>query len=284
MSLFPQLPSARFRWKLPLGSDQMADTPLIKVVDEGRVRVVSIDRSEALNAMNNAVFSGIRDALTAAEDDESVAVVVLTGEGRAFCAGQDLAEMTEGLAGSGAEHQFPSMLEKVASFTKPLIAAVNGLGVGIGMTILAHCDLVLMSSEARLRTPFPQLGLAPEAGSSFTFASVMGWQNAAYTLMSGRWFSADECLEMGYVWRVCAPEVLMDETRAVAEELAQNPIPSLVATKELMLAAGRRDGAIDAHRRELVAYRPLLRGPANREALAAFAERRDPDFASIPGI
>jgi len=256
----------------------------IEIKNEGRVRIVRIDRPDALNAMNNPVFAGIREALTAAEADDSVAVVVLTGSGdKAFSAGQDLTEM---LASSEpGTHQFPAMLEAVTSFRKPLIAAVNGLGVGIGMTVLAHCDLVLMATNARLRTPFPQLGLAPEAASSYTFANRIGWQNAAYVLLSGRWFSAEECLQMGFVWRVCDPETLESETLSVANEIAANPIPSLIATKELMLeSTRRRDDAIAAHRAELRAYGPLLGGLANREAVAAFLEKRDPDFSAIPGI
>jgi enoyl-CoA hydratase/carnithine racemase len=256
----------------------------LKIEDDGRVRVLRIDRPDALNAMNNAVFAAIREALNAAQADDQVAVVVLTGSGdRAFSAGQDMTEM---LPGAEAQpHEFPSMLEVVTSFPKPLIAGVNGLGVGIGMTVLAHCDLVLMSANARLRTPFPQLGLAPEAGSSYTFANRMGWQNAAYVLLSGRWFTAEECQEMGYVWRVCAPEVLESETLSVAHEIAANPIPSLIATKQLMLdSTRRRDDAIAAHRSELIAYGPLLGGPANSEAVAAFLDKREPDFSSIPGV
>ena len=261
-------------------SDQVVVTK-----DEDRVRVITINRPQALNSMNNAVFGGIRDALAEAEADDQVAVAVITGEGRAFSAGQDLQEMQDGLSGdNGAEHLFPSMLKQLTEFRKPLIAAVNGLGVGIGMTFLAHCDLVLMSTSARLRTPFPQLGLAPEAGSSYTFPIRMGWQNAAYVLMSGRWFSADECLEMGLVWKVCEPDNLMPETLGVAAELAANPIPSLIATKELLMGAGRPVEAWSAHKREIAAYATLLGAPANTEAVAAFVEKRDPDFSSIPGI
>lgn len=256
-------------------------TDVVTITDAGRVRVLTLSRPEALNAMNNQVFAAIRDALDRAVDDDGVAVVVVTGEGRAFSAGQDLTEM---LAADGTEHQFPSMLERLTTFPKPILAAVNGLGVGIGMTFLAHCDLVLMAEDAKLRTPFPQLGLAPEAGSSWTFASVMGWQDAAHVLLTGRWFTAEECKEKGLAWKVCAPDSLIDDTMAVAAEIAANPIPSLVATKQLMLDAGRADAAIAAHRRELDAYRPLMGGPANREAVAAFLDKREPDFSSIAGL
>lgn len=257
----------------------MADAVVVE--DDGRVRTLTLNRPEALNAMNNDVFCGIRDALAAAEDDPGTAVVMITGAGRAYCAGLDLAAASDPNAGTD---QFPTMLHRLASFRKPLIAAVNGIGVGIGMTMLAHCDLVLMSSEARLRTPFPQLGLAPEAGSSYTFTALMGWQNAAYTLLSGRWFSAEECVAMGLAWRVCAPEKLLAEAAEVASEIAANPIPSLISTKDLMLAAGREQGALDAHERELRAYEPLMGGPANVEAFRAFSEKREPDFGSIEGL
>ncbi len=257
---------------------------VLQTEQHGRVRVLRIHRPDALNAMNNQVFSAIRDGLASAETDDQVAVVILTGNGKAFSAGQDLSEMLATTGSDGEPHQFPSMLETVAGFTKPLIGAVNGLGVGIGMTILAHCDLVLMSSTARLRTPFPQLGVAPEAGSSYTFASRVGWQDAAYVLMSGRWFTAQECLDMGFVWRVCEPDALDAETMALAEELAANPIPSLVATKRLMLDSGRRDLAVAAHEREMAAFVELIGAPANQEAVAAFLAKRQPDFSSIPGL
>jgi enoyl-CoA hydratase/carnithine racemase len=252
--------------------------------DEDRVCVITINRPNALNAMNNNVFAGIADALVAAAASTHSAVAVITGSGRAFSAGQDLSELQNSNDGDAAGYQFPRMLHQLTNFNKPLIAAVNGLGVGIGMTLLAHCDLVFMADTARLKTPFPQLGLAPEAGSSSTFIQRMGWQNAAYTLLSGRWFSAKECLEMGLVWRLTEPLNLMDETMAVAGEIAANPIPSLVATKELLLASGRAKDAWAAHQREVKAYASLLGAPANKEALAAFLEKRPAEFAKIPGL
>ncbi|MGR8947078.1 MAG: enoyl-CoA hydratase/isomerase family protein [Gammaproteobacteria bacterium] len=252
--------------------------------DQDRVRVVCLNRPESLNAMNQAVMIGLRDALRSAEDDNGVAVCIITGEGRAFCAGQDMAEMQTIGKDESFESQFPTMLKTLTNFSKPLLAAVNGIGVGIGMTMLAHCDLVMMAKSAKLRTPFPQLGLAPEAASSYTFPNRMGWQNAAYTLMSGRWFNADECLEMGLVWRLFDEDCLFDEVLKIAQELAQNPIPSLVATKQLMLDAGRSQQAWAAHQREVNAYASLMGSPANREAVAAFFEKREPDFSKFPGL
>lgn len=262
----------------------MNETASVRSETAARVRIITLNRPAALNAMNNAMFTAIADALIAADDDEDTAVTVITGAGRAFCAGQDLTEMQALLAGDSDIHEFPRMLTALTRFSKPLLAAVNGLGVGIGMTLLAHCDFVFMADDAQLRTPFPQLGLAPEAGSSVLFAERMGWQNAAYVLMSGRWFSAQECMDMGLVWRVIPAPALMDETLSVARELAANPIPSLVATKRLMLAGGRPAQAIAAHEREMQVYDELLGAPANREAVRAFGEKRAPDFSAIKGI
>ena len=150
----------------------------------------------------------MRECLEAAAADPDTAVVVVTGRGRAFSAGADMKAMGSNVQSSDgggeirsgdapipadpADSAFGRCLRIVTDFPKPIIAAVNGVGVGWGMTILGHCDFVYMSSSARLRTPFTQLGLTAEAGSSVTFAMKMGWQNAAHVLMSSDWFSADE--------------------------------------------------------------------------------------------
>ena len=249
-----------------------------------RVFLIKLNRPEALNAMNQAIIVGLRDALRLAEEDDDVAVCILTGVGRAFCAGQDMEEMSTMDGTDSSQTAFPSMLQQLIDFSKPLIAAVNGVGVGIGMTMLAYCDLVLMADSAKLRTPFPQLGLAPEAGSSFTFQNRMGWQNAAYALMSGQWLRAEECHKFGYVWKIVSESTLMDETLTIAKQMAMHPIPSLIATKQLMIAAGRSEAAWSAHGRETKAYESLMGAPANREAVAAFKDKRDADFSKIPGL
>jgi enoyl-CoA hydratase/carnithine racemase len=255
----------------------------VKIEDAGRVRKLILNRPEFMNAFNNAQYKAVSAGLKQAEEDSKVAVVLITGEGRAFSAGQDLSEMQRMVDGGRDTYQFPGFLAQLTAFRKPLIAAVNGGGVGIGMTMLGHCDLVLMSNTARLRTPFPQLGLAPEAGSSGLFPMRMGWQNAAYTLLSGKWLSAQDAYDAGYVWKVCEPQELLEQAMAVATDIAANPIPSLIATKELMLASGRLDLAKESHAREVEAYKDLVGAPANREAIAAFFERREPDFSKVPG-
>ena len=253
--------------------------PAIIIEDVGRVRVIRLNRPEALNAMNQDLFIGLAVALGQAQDAEAVACAIVTGQGRAFCAGLDLVE-----AGQNQSDAFPRLREALGAFTKPLIAAVNGVGVGVGLTMLAYCDLVFMSKTAKLRTPFPQLGLAPEAGSSYALASRIGWQNAAYILMSGRFFSADECQTMGLAWRLSEPGDVVGDALEVASELAVNPIPSLVATKQLMLSSGHTINSQAAHDREISAYAELMGAPANVEAFTAFKEKRPPDFSKIPGL
>jgi enoyl-CoA hydratase/carnithine racemase len=249
----------------------------------GRVRLIKFNRPEQLNAFNRQQLTETREALSAAQVDPNVAVVVLTGEGNAFSSGADLDDMRRKVKGAEEPAEFPEFLAVLAAFNKPLIAAVNGVGVGIGMTLLAYCDLVLISETARLRAPFPQLGLAPEAGSSGLFPQQVGWQNAAYVLMSGEWITSDEAVMLGFAWRSVPPEELMDETMKIAAKIAGNPISSLVETKALMLESGKYELGRRAHSREVEAYTRLMGSPANQEAIDAFFTKRIPDFTKIDG-
>ena len=154
---------------------------MLRVEDTGRVRVLTLDRPEALNAFNEALYDAVTDALIEAQADDGVAVVVLTGEGRAFSAGTDLLEMAARMSDPDfvpGRHGFPGLIDHLVAFDKPLICAVNGLGLGIGATILGLVDLAFMSTEARLKCPFTSLGVAPEAASSVTFPRLMGRQAA----------------------------------------------------------------------------------------------------------
>jgi len=255
---------------------------MLAIHDDQRVRTLTLDRPDALNAFSNDLFHA--DGLRVAADDPSVAVVVITGAGRAFSAGADLAEMAAGNAGERGQddrgHGFPVLLDVLAEFSKPLICAVNGLGLGIGMTILGYADLSFMSTKARLKCPFTSLGVAPEAASSFLFPKMIGRQNAAWVLLSAEWFSAAECQEMGLVWKVCEPDDLMPTTSEYARRLAAQPISSLIETKQAMNAPDR-EAIREARAREDAAFSRLLGGPANTEALAAFLEKREPDFTGL---
>lgn len=257
---------------------------MLRIADEDRVRTVTLDRPEALNAFNEALYDATADALIDAATAPDVAVCVLTGTGRAFSAGTDVTEMaartTDPDGFRAGRHGFPGLVDQLATFPKPLLCAVNGLALGIGATLLGYAELVLMSTEARVRCPFTDLAVAPEAASSYLFPRMVGQQQAAWVLLSSAWFDADECLRMGLAWRVTEPDDLLPETMAVARQLAGKPIASLVETKRTMVAA-RRDAIAAARRREDTAFSRLLGQPANLEAFTAMAERRPPAFAAV---
>ena len=181
---------------------------MLQIDDEKHVRTLTLNRPEALNAFNEALYDATAEALLAAAEDPDVAVVLLTGTGRGFSAGTDLAEMQAMVTDPDfkpGKYGFRGLIDALSSFPKPLICAVNGVGVGIGTTILGYADLAFMSSTARLKCPFTSLGVAPEAASSYLLPQLVGRQNAAWLLMSSEWVDAHEALRMGLVWRVCEP-------------------------------------------------------------------------------
>lgn len=249
---------------------------ILQIEDDNRVRTCALNRPDALNAFNEALYDATAEALLAAADDPEVAVVLLTGAGRSFSAGTDLNEMQARISDpqfTAGKYGFTGLVEALAGFPKPLICAVNGVGLGIGATILGYADLVFMSATARLKCPFTSLGVAPEAGSSFLLPQLIGRQNAAWLLMSSEWVDADEALRMGLVWKVCEPQVLLDEARRHAEVLASRPISSLKAVKAAMVAPVREEVAA-ATARENALFAELMGAQANAEALAEFTGRR----------
>jgi enoyl-CoA hydratase/carnithine racemase len=260
----------------------MTQETVLRVEDVGRVRLLTLDRPAALNAFDDDLYDAVSKALADASASPEVAVVVITGEGRAFSAGQDLGELESPRRHEdGAPHGFPPFIETIEAFPKPLVAAVNGIGVGIGLTLLPHCDLVLIADEARLRAPFVSLGVTAEAGSTQLLPETIGWQETAHLLYTASWIDAARAVELGLAWRSVPRERLLDEALKVAGEIAAMPIASLVGTKKLLLDA--RLGAVRAARaRENVIFAQLAGGPANREAIAAFREKRKPDFTRLP--
>lgn len=256
---------------------------VLTITDSDRVRLLRLDRPEALNAFNEAMYDAVADALATAATDDAVAVVVITGTGRAFSAGQDLVEMGERIANPdfvNGRHGFPGLIDQLASFPKPLLLAINGLGLGIGATMIGFADLVFMASDARLKCPFTSLGVAPEAASSLLFPQLVGHQNAAWVLMSSEWISSSEAERLGLVWKVAEPTELLDVTMDHARRLASMPISSLVAVKSTM-TAGRIKATRAARDLEDAQFQKLMGGPANMEALSAFAEGRPADFGSL---
>jgi enoyl-CoA hydratase/carnithine racemase len=248
---------------------------VVETSDEGAVRVVRFNRPEARNAFNAALYDAVTEAMVDAASAPAVHVVVLTGAGSAFSAGQDLKEMAAIVTGEAppeAARGFPALLEVVQRFEKPLVAAVNGVGVGLGFTLLAHCDLVLMSDDARLRVPFAELGVPAEAASSYLFPATMGWQRAAHLLFTGAWLGAQEAVDAGIALARVPAASLMAETMALAGAIAAQPPGAVQAIKRLLLAS-RRDAVAAARSREDAAFAELLGTAANVEALDRFGGR-----------
>jgi len=254
---------------------------VLRIEDRERIRLLTLDRPKALNAFDDDLYDAVRDALQDAAARDDLAVAVITGAGRAFSAGQDLGELAHPRRHTDdARHGFVPFIETVEAFPKPLIAAVNGIGVGIGLTLLPHCDLVFMAEGARVRAPFVSLGVTTEAGSSALLPARVGWQTAAHLLYTASWLEASDAVACGLAFRACPSESLLSEVLAVAGEISLMPVESLVATKRLLLDA-RLDAVRAARARETLRFGALVGGPANREALAAFRERRDPDFKGL---
>ncbi|HEY1467286.1 MAG TPA: enoyl-CoA hydratase-related protein [Acidimicrobiales bacterium] len=242
---------------------------MIETEDADGVRLIAFNRPGARNAFNVAMYRTVADALEEAGGDDTVHAVVLTGRGSAFSAGQDLREMAEiaaGRAPADTGEGFPRLLDSLQGCPKPLFAAVNGVGVGLGFTMLGHCDIVLMDEGARLRVPFAELGVPPEAGSSYLFPARMGWQEAARVLLCSEWVTAPQAVDTGVALRVCPSGTVVDETMTLAKQVAAYP-PAAVREIKALMRAAQGDAVGNARSRENEAYGRLLGSPATREAL-----------------
>ncbi len=237
----------------------------IEVEDADGVRLIAFSRPEVRNAFDSAMYTAVTGALAGALVDDGVRSVVMTGRGKAFTSGQDLREMAELAAGTGgpeAGSGFQGLLDVVVSFDKPLLAAVHGVGVGLGCTLLAHVDLVLMEEGARLRAPFAELGVPPEAASSWLLPERMGWQRASALLLGSEWIDAHQAVEAGVALRVCPTGTVLAETMELARRIAAFPPHATRQIKQLMLASNRQQ--IDAARaREEAAFAALFADPSN---------------------
>ena len=242
------------------------------------VRVIAFNRPEVRNAFDTTMYLEVTKALLDADGDDSVRAAVLTGRGTAFTSGQDLAEMAAiatGTAVEGAGLGFMGLLDAIGEVSVPLLAAVNGVAVGLGFTVLAHCDLVLVDASARMRVPFAELGVPPEAASSVLFPARVGWQQAARILLTSDWVSAPEAVELGLALCVCPEGTTLTETTSLASRIAAHPRQATRAITTLM-RAGQREIVRAANHREQAAFAQLLGGAAATGTLAEFATKTSP--------
>ena len=257
----------------------MSDEPILKELDDHGVLLVTLNRPRRKNAFNDPQWDALTAALRDAREDPAVAVMVVTGAGGDFSAGQDLTAFGGGgePRADGKASGYYSCMQALADFDKPLLAAAKGVGVGIGATFLFHCDIVYVGESVRLRLPFVQLGLVPEAASSYLLQQVIGSQRAAELFYTAEWIDAAHAVEVGIAARSFADDALLDATLAKAHEIAKWPVSSLQATKRTLLAA-HGEAVRRAFETEDAAMMEQAGSPENQEAIKAFIEKREPDF------
>ncbi|HWV12462.1 MAG TPA: enoyl-CoA hydratase [Sphingobium sp.] len=245
----------------------------IEIIEQGGVLEIHIDRPEKKNALTAAMYNRMTAALADAAARENIGAVLIAGKGDAFCAGNDLKDFTQGPQGGAAAFAF---IRAIASFDKPLVAAVQGLAVGVGTTMLFHCDLVYAAPDARFITPFVNLGIVPEAGSSLLAPSTMGYAKAAAMLLLGEPMEAETADRAGLVTAVIPNDQLLEHARAKASALLAKPPQALAATRRLL--KGDQALLLDRIDEEARLFEQMLDSEEAQEAFAAFFEKRPPQF------
>jgi enoyl-CoA hydratase/carnithine racemase len=249
----------------------------IKVHAEAGVMTITLNRLERKNSITAAMYGMLADALHAAQEDANVRVAVLQGHETVFSAGNDIGDFLH-QPPAGNDSPVFRFLQGIATFRKPVLAAVCGPAVGIGTTMLFHCDLVYAGDNAAFSMPFVNLGLCPEAASSLLAPQMFGYHRAAEALLLGEPFMAEAALEVGLVNRVLPPTEASNFAQAQARKLAAKPLSSLVETKRLM-KKGQQQLMLQQMGDEGESFRRMLQEPAAKEAFTAFMEKRKPDFS-----
>lgn len=250
----------------------------ISITIQDRILIIRMQRPEKKNALTMGMYVGMNQALQQADADASVRVVLITGTQDCFTAGNDLVDFANARPGETS----PAILylQTLAAAKKPVIAAVSGFAVGIGTTMLLHCDLVYADSTARFQLPFVNLGLCPEAGSSAILPALVGQRRAAELLYLGEPFNAEKARALGIVNEVITENPVLDAALAKARQLAEKP-PSALRTTKMLLKHATASPITDAMARETQQFAALLQGPEAKEAMGAFLERRKPDFSKF---
>jgi enoyl-CoA hydratase/carnithine racemase len=243
------------------------------------VCTITLNRYEKKNSITKTMYQTMADALVVAKDDASMRAVVIQGHEVIFSAGNDIADFLNNPPSTQDSPVF-QFLRGIATFPKPLIAAVCGPAVGIGTTMLLHCDLVYAGDNAAFSMPFVNLGLCPEAASSLLVPQLMGYHRAAEALLLGEPFMAEAAQEVGLVNRILPPLEVNSYAQAIARKLALKPLSSLVETKRLMKQSNA-PVVLQVMGEEGISFGRMLKEPAAREAFGAFMEKRKPDFSKL---
>jgi len=251
----------------------------ILISKENGILTITFNRPDKKNAITAAMYQTIADALKDAENDAEVRVILFTGKPEIFTAGNDIDDFLKNPPKSTKSPVY-QFIQNLSHATKPVVAAVSGPAVGIGTTLLLHCDFVYAADNARFSLPFAKLGLCPEFASSLLLPQIAGYQRAAEKLMLGEAFSAQEACAMGFVNKVLPPAEVLAFAQAQAAKLVALPASSLWATKRLM--KGKQIAAIEAKiKEESVLFSEMLVSKEAKEAFTAFFEKRKPDFTKF---
>jgi enoyl-CoA hydratase/carnithine racemase len=242
------------------------------------VMTITFNRLDKKNSITSSMYATMAEALAQAATDPAVRVVVFQGHESIFSAGNDIGDFLNQPPTTQESPVF-RFLRGIATFEKPLLAAVAGPAVGIGTTMLFHCDLVYAGDNAAFSMPFVNLGLCPEAASSLLAPRMFGYHRAAEALLMGEPFFAEAAQEVGLVNRVVPPTEVNGYTQAQARKLAAKPLTSLIATKRLM--KGDTQAVLQKMDEEGQSFGRMLREPAAKEAFGAFMEKRKPDFSKL---
>ena len=241
------------------------------------VLTLTINRVEKKNSFTPAMYAAMADGLEQAKNDPAICVTVIQGDITVFSAGNDIGDFLQRKPSTQESPVF-LFLRAIASHPKPVIAAVCGPAVGIGTTLLFHCDLVYAGDNAAFSMPFVNLGLCPEAASSLLVPQMMGYHRAAEALLLGEPFMAEAAMEVGLVNRILPPTEVNTMVQAQARKLAAKPLASLIETKRLM-KKGQMAQVLAQMSEEGESFARLLQEPAAKEAFTAFLEKRKPDFS-----
>jgi enoyl-CoA hydratase/carnithine racemase len=241
------------------------------------VQVLRLTRPRKKNALTSAMYGELCEAFDRGDNDPAVAVHLITGSGGAFTAGNDLGDFLATAQGTGDlgtnVRRFVYLLPLIR---KPVIAAVDGVAIGVGTTMLFHCDLVYATPASTFATPFLSLGLIPEAGSSLLMPRRMGYARAFEMLALGETFSAEQAVQAGFVNKIAAPDQIEETALEASRRLASLPPEALAMTRTLM--RGNPVEILQQTDKEVIAFRERLASPEALEAFTAFFEKRSPNF------
>ena len=256
-------------------------TSEVQVTRDGGVQVVRINRPDKKNALTRAMYEMMTAALIDGDGDDDIAVHLITGTGGLFTSGNDIKDFANrALDLTQTKSGASSFIATLPVLKKPIVAAVGGLAIGVGVTMLFHCDLVYASPTASFRTPFLDLGLVMEAGSSLLAPQIMGHQRAFELLCLGEPYSAEDAHRAGFVNRIVPQAELEAEAMKAAHRLAAKP-PGALAEARRLLKGPTPDQARQRISEESLVFGALMSSPEAKEAFAAFLEKRKPDFAKL---